>query len=316
MIHSGTPAPKLSEAAAGTLPLLACVALSAALMVADHRGTLSPKVRAALSTAVEPVWRLAALPVGFWRWADTALTRQQQLAGETLALRRELQLRDAQLARLEAVARENQRLRALLGGTGDFRLAVQMAGIVDVDLDPWRQRVRLDRGSAEGVDVGQAVIDAGGMLGQVVEVSEHGATALLLTDASHSVPVQVVRTGLRLLAVGTGESDTLRVPNIPQSADIREGDLLVTSGIGGRFPAGFAVGTVRAIGPDDTRLFLVADATPAAQLDRGLEVLLVMRGEIDTDVGPPIPPGYRDPEPAVDAPPDTAPPGNAAEAPE
>lgn len=289
MIRPGSPAPKLSEAAAGTLPLLACIALSAMLMVADHRGDLSPRVRGALSTLVEPFWRLAALPSALWQWADTALSRQQVLADEAIVLRRELQLRDAQLARLEAVSRENQRLRALLGGKGDFRLAVQMAGIVSVDLDPWRQRVRLDRGSAEGVEVGQAVIDAGGMLGQVIEVSEHGATALLLTDASHSVPVQVVRTGLRLVAVGTGESATLRVPNIPQSADVRAGDLLVTSGIGGRFPAGFAVGTVRAIGPDDTRLFLVAEATPAAQLDRGLEVLLVMRGEIDTGVGPPEP---------------------------
>lgn len=287
MIQLGAPAPKLSEAAAGSLPLLTCIALSAVLMVADHRGSLAPQVRAALSTAVEPVWRLAALPSEFWRWADTALSRQQVLAGEALALRRELQLRDAQLARLEAVARENQRLRALLGGTGDFRLAVQMAGIVDVDLDPWRQRVRLDRGSADGVEVGQAVIDAGGMLGQVVQVSEHGATALLLTDANHSLPVQVVRTGLRLIAVGTGDSDRLRVPNIARSADLRAGDLLVTSGIGGRFPAGFAVGTVRAIGPDETGLFLVAEATPAAQLDRGLEVLLVMRGAIDTEVGPP-----------------------------
>jgi rod shape-determining protein MreC len=307
VIHSGSPAPKLSEAAAGTLPLLACITLSAVLMVADHRGDLSPKVRAALSTAIEPVWRFAALPAALWRWADTALSRQQVLADETVTLRRELQLRDAQLARLEAVARENQRLRALLGGKGDFRLAVQMAGIVDVDLDPWRQRVRLDRGSAEGVEVGQAVIDAGGMLGQVVQVSEHGATALLLTDASHSVPVQVVRTGLRLVAVGTGRSDSLRVPNIPQSADIREGDLLVTSGIGGRFPAGFAVGTVRAVGPEDTRLFLVAEVTPAAQLDRGLEVLLVMRGEIDIEVGPPIPEGYRDPEPGASETPPAAP---------
>ena len=301
MIQPGLPAPKLSEAAAGTLPLLACIALSATLMVADHRGSLSPKLRGAISTAVEPVWRLAALPTTLWDWAHTALSRQQALAEETVGLRRELQLRDAQLARLEAVARENLRLRALLDGKGDYRLAVQMAGIVDVDLDPWRQRIRLDRGRAEGVEVGQAIIDAGGMLGQVVEVSEHGATALLLTDASHSVPVQVVRTGLRLIASGTGASDTLRVPNIPQSADIREGDLLVTSGIGGRFPAGFAVGTVRAIVPDDTRLFLVAEAKPAAQLDRGLEVLLVMRGAIDTEVGPPIPPGYEDPVPAEPA---------------
>lgn len=300
MIRPGTPAPKLADAAAGTLPLLACITLSAVFMVADHRGDLSPRVRAELSRVAEPMWRLASLPSTLWRWADTSLSRQGLLANDNVALRRELQLRDAQLARLEAVSRENNRLRALLGGTGNYRLAVQMAGIVDVDLDPWRQRVRLDRGSAEGVEVGQAVIDAGGMLGQVMQVSEHGATALLLTDASHSVPVQVVRTGLRLVAEGTGRSNALRVPNIPQSADVRVGDLLVTSGIGGRFPAGFAVGTVRSVGPDDTRLFLVAEAEPAAQLDRGLEVLLVMRGEVDTDVGPPIPADYRDPAPELE----------------
>ncbi len=298
MIRTGTPARNLSEAAAGTLPLLACITLSAVLMVVDHRGNLSPQVRATLSTAAEPMWRLAALPVDAWRWAGTALSRQRLLADETERLRRELQFRDAQLARLEAVGRENRRLRALLGGRGDYQLAVQIAGILDVDLDPWRQRLRLDRGAADGVEVGQAVIDAGGMLGQVVQVSEHGATALLLTDASHAVPVQVVRSGLRLVAVGTGESDTLRVPNIPQSADVRVGDLLVTSGIGGRFPAGFAVGIVRAVGPDDTRLFLVAEVTPAAQIDRGLEVLLVMRGAIDPEVGPPAP----EPEPVPDAP--------------
>lgn len=307
MIRPGTPAPKLADAAAGTLPLLACITLSAVLMVADHRGDLSPRVRGELSRIAEPMWRLAALPSTVWRWAGTTLARQQLLANDNVAMRRELQLRDAQLARLEAVSRENNRLRALLGGTGNYRLAVQMAGIVDVDLNPWRQRVRLDRGSAEGVEVGQAVIDAGGMLGQVMQVSEHGATALLLTDASHSVPVQVVRTGLRLVADGTGSSNALKVPNIPQSADIRVGDLLVTSGIGGRFPAGFAVGTVRSVGPDDTRLFLVAEAEPAAQLDRGLEVLLVMRGEIDTDIGPPIPEGYRDPEPEPESAPEVQP---------
>jgi rod shape-determining protein MreC len=105
VIQSGSPPPKLADAAAGTLPLLACIALSAVLMVVDHRGELSPRVRAALSLAVEPVWRLAALPGSLWRWADTTLARQQALAEETRLLRRELQLRDAQLARLEAVPR-------------------------------------------------------------------------------------------------------------------------------------------------------------------------------------------------------------------
>lgn len=288
MIRPGLPAPKLSEAAAsGTLSLLACIVLSVLLMVADHRGQLAPGLRSTLSTLVEPLWQVVALPAKLFDWGSGRLVRQQALVQENFSLRRELQLRDAQLARMTAVAHENQRLRELLGGKSDYRLAVRMAGIVAVDLDPWRQRVRLDRGSADGVELGQAVIDAGGMLGQVVEVSRHGATALLLTDASHAVPAQLVRTGLRLVVVGSGRSDQLRVHHLPRSADVQVGDLLVTSGIGGRFPAGFAVGRIESVGPDESGLFLMAEVVPAARIDRGREVLLVMRGEIDPGVGPP-----------------------------
>ena len=117
-----------------------------------------------------------------------------------------------------------------------------------------------------------------------------GATIwLLLTDPDHAVPVQVARTGLRAIAYGTGRSDRLDLPNIPQSADIRTGDLLVTSGIGGRFPAGFPVGTVTELHPDATRLFVVAEAQPAAHFERGLEVLLISNLPVVTDIGPPAP---------------------------
>ena len=116
------------------------------------------------------------------------------------------------------------------------------------------------------------------------------ATALLLTDASHAVPVQVVRTGVRLVAEGSGHVDRLLVPNIPQSADVQVGDRLVTSGIGGRFPAGFPVGVITAVEPDDTHLFLRAEAQPAARLDRGREVLLVMQMPAPEILGPPLPP--------------------------
>jgi rod shape-determining protein MreC len=191
---------------------------------------------------------------------------------------------------MAAVAEENQRLRELLGGTRGYRLTAHLVGIIDIDLDPTRQRIVLDAGANDGVRVGQAMIDAGGVLGQVVEVTPRRATALLVTDPEHAVPVQVARSGLRTIAFGTGRSDQLRLPNIPQSADIRVGDELVTSGIGGRFPAGFPVGVVQALEPDDTRLFVVAQARPAAFIDRSLEVLLVSNAVDEADVGPPAPP--------------------------
>jgi len=208
--------------------------------------------------------------------------------------REDLDIAIARIHQLQAVADENQRLRQLLGGTRGYSLKVQMVGILDIDLDPFRQRLVLDAGSDSGVQLGQALIDSGGVLGQVVEVGKNRSTALLVTDPDHAVPVQVARSGLRAVAYGTGHSDRLVLPNIPQSADVRKGDVLITSGIGGRFPAGFPVGTITGVQPDKLRLFVTADAQPAAHLERGNEVLLISNRPPMLDVGPPA---------ATDAPP-------------
>lgn len=321
MAYPGSPAARLSDGAGGTLPLLAYLAIATLLMVADQRGGFGTQARQQLSVLAEPVWWLAAAPGRLADGAGEAIASRSQLQQENEALRRELQINASRLHRLAAVAEENQRLRALLGGTRGYRLNAKLVGITDIDLDPSRQRILLEAGSDDGVVVGQAMIDAGGVLGQVVEVTRHRATALLLTDPEHAIPVQVARSGLRTIAFGTGRTDRLTLPNIPQSADIRTGDLLVTSGIGGRFPAGFPVGTVERLHPDETRLFVVAEARPAARLDRGLEVLLVSNAIDEADVGPPVPPPPAEtatPEgsdvaaPAADA---TAPP-DAAAAPE
>src|SRR3546814_261583 len=180
-----------------------------------------------------------------------------------------------------------------------MQLGVRLATIVDVDLDPSRQQVVLDLGANDGVAVGQAFIDASGLLGQVTAVAPDHATALLVTDPDHAVPVQVVRSGLRVIAYGTGERDRLEVRDIPQSGDIREGDALITSGIGGNFPAGFAVGEVTGLHQDESQLFTVADLRPAAAVARAHQVLLVWAKPAELDVGPPAPPRPAD---AVTAP--------------
>lgn len=290
MAYPGSPAARLSDSAGGTLPLLAYLALATMLMVADQRGGFGTQARQKLSVLAEPVWWLAAAPGRLFEGAGDLVVTHGQLQSENQALRQELQVNASRLHRLAAVAEENQRLRELLGGTRGYKISAKLVGITDIDLDPSRQRILLEAGSDDGVEVGQAMIDAGGVLGQVVEVTPRRATALLLTDPEHAIPVQVARSGLRTIAFGTGRTDQLRLPNIPQSADIRVGDRLVTSGIGGRFPAGFPVATVESLHPDDTRLFVVAEARPAARLDRGLEVLLVSNTLDEADVGPPVPP--------------------------
>jgi rod shape-determining protein MreC len=202
----------------------------------------------------------------------STLTR---LTAENGRLRNEALVNDARLARLQAVSAENARLRELMGAAEQGGLDVQLAPILDIDLDPTRQRLVVDAGGSDGVHVGQSVIDAGGLMGQVIETTPMHATVLLLTDASHALPVTVARNGVRLVAYGTGHSDRLALQSIPMSSDIEVGDTVVSSGLGGRFPAGFLVGTVTRLQPDDSRAFLVGDVQPAAQLDRGRNVLLV-----------------------------------------
>ena len=147
------------------------------------------------------------------------------------------------------------------------------------------------------MEVGQALIDSGGVMGQVVEVQPNRSIALLVTDPDHAVPVQVARSGLRTIAYGTGRTDVLMLPNIPQSADVKVGDVLITSGIGGRFPAGFPVATITKLNPDQLRLFVVGEAIPAAHIDRGNEVLLIGNLPPATDVGPPSPANMHNPTP-------------------
>lgn len=301
MAYPGSTASRLSESAGGTLPLLAYLALAITLMIADQRGGFASQARQALSVLAEPVWWLAASPGRLAEGASRMASSRSELESENTRLTRELQVSASRLHRLVAVGEENQRLRELLGGTRGYRLSAQLVGIIDIDLDPSRQRIVLDAGSNEGVVVGQAMIDAGGVLGQVIEVTPRRAIALLLTDPDHAIPVQVTRSGLRTIAFGTGRTDRLRLPNIPQSADIRVGDRLVTSGIGGRFPAGFPVGVVESLHPDDTRLFVVAEARPAARLDRGLEVLLVSNTVDETRAGPDVPPPPEVAEPGAES---------------
>ncbi|WP_374601455.1 rod shape-determining protein MreC [Arenimonas sp.] len=310
MAYPGNPAPRLTDGAGSTLPLLAYLAVAIVLMVADLRGGFAAKARVHLSMLAEPVWWLAAAPGRLADGTGEFFSSRSGLQQENERLHRELQVNASRLHRLLAVAEENQRLRELLGGTRGFRLDAQLAGIIDVDLDPSRQRIVLDAGSNDGVQLGQAMIDAGGVLGQVIEVTPRHSTALLLTDPEHAVPVQVARTGLRAIAYGTGRTDMLRLPSIPQSGDIRVGDRLVTSGIGGRFPAGFPVGTVESVQPDETQLFVVAEARPAARLDRGVEVLLVSNRIDGLDAGPALP----DPPVPEEAPAASAPGGDAGQA--
>lgn len=279
--------PIFADAAAGTLRLIGYLALACVLMVLDHRNGWLLRARYAASVVVEPIYRLAAWPGEAAQNARIAFSQRRQLIDENERLREALLLAQARLNRMNAVAEQNARLKQLLDTRRMLGMDVQLARLIDVDLGAARNRVMIDAGAKEGVHAGQVVIDAHGVMGQIVEVLPHSAVVLLITDANHSIPVVDERSGLRGLARGSGAPDKLIVSDIPLSADVKVGDRIATSGLGGRFPAGFPVGTITAIGPDPTGMFAQASAQPAAALARSGEVLLLR--DLPEQVGPPAP---------------------------
>lgn len=290
MSLSGNRALRFAEGQSTPLQLLGWLSLALALMTIDLRAHWLAQARYAAATLIEPVYWIAAAPARLWRFASTQAQGHDALTADNQRLREELLLAQARLNRLQAVAEENRRLRDLLGGTRGYSLGVRLTSLIDVDLDPTRQRIVVDLGASAGVQVGQALIDTQGLLGQIVRVLPARSEALLITDPDMAVPVQVQRSGLRLIAYGTGDGDRLDIRDIPRSGDIRIDDVLVTSGIGGHFPAGFPVGRVLRLRQDPARLFMSADLRPSAAIDRAHQVLLVWSQSAAVEIGPPAPP--------------------------
>ena len=276
-----------AEGAVSTARLIAYLTLAMIVMVVDHRGNYLEHLRVVAGTLVEPVYRMAALPSDVARAGRLAVATQTQLVDENRDLREALLLAQVRLNRMSALTAQNDRLKKLLDVQNELGLGVQLARLIDIDLDPYRHRVVLDAGSAQMIKVGQPVLDAFGIMGQIVEVLPNTSVALLITDPTHAIPVMVRRTGLRTIAYGTGAIDRLQLPNIPISADIKVGDQLVTSGLGGRFPMGFEVGQIVEIRNDESGMFAAATAKPAAALDRSGEVLLLQ--DLPQPMGPPAP---------------------------
>ncbi|MBH1831648.1 rod shape-determining protein MreC [Stenotrophomonas maltophilia] len=274
--YAGPPVASRSGDAASPLRLLAYLALAITLIVLDDQAGWLARLREQANSLVQPVWALAGLPGKLGNQVKDSAASHTQLVTENRELRNQLLLANARLTRLQTAALDNAQLRELLNVAERSGLDVQLAPILDIDLDPVKQRLVLDAGTREGVHVGQAVIDAGGLMGQVISVTGGTSTVLLLTDPDHAVPVTVARNGVRLIVYGRG--DTLELRDIPLSAGVEVGDEIVTSGLGGRFPAGFPVGTITGLRPDDTHAFLVGELKPAAQLDRGRDVLLLRPG--------------------------------------
>ncbi len=246
-----------------------------ALLVADLRYSGLQTLRSGIDTLLVPVYWVAGIPSAISDWQDSTITSRSRLREENDRLRRKnlvLKGRSQQVASLQA---DNARLRSLLNSTALLRDDVLVSEIIGISPDPVRHQLVLDKGAEADVYNGQALIDAAGLLGQIVEVSATTSRVLLITDPTHSVPVQINRNGVRAVAEGLGSLDSLAIHHVAATTDIRVGDLLVTSGLGGRFPIGYPVARVTAVQNNPGEAFARVTAAPTAALDRVRHALLV-----------------------------------------
>jgi rod shape-determining protein MreC len=259
--------------------LIVFVTLSIVLMTLDHRYKQLDSLRAGLSVVVYPLQLAVEAPGAITSWFRESLATRRQLQEENASLRTQLLMLKAQSQKLQSLEIENIRLRELLESSFEVGEKVLVAELMVANLDPYKHQVVINKGELDRIYPGQPLLDAEGVMGQVVHVGPYSSTAILITDTSHAIPVRINRNGIRTIALGSGTTNRLDLPYLANNADVVPGDLLVTSGLGGRFPPGYPVAVVEAVQHDPGRTFARIVARPTARLDRSREVLLVWPGE-------------------------------------
>jgi rod shape-determining protein MreC len=270
-----------------TLALVIYLALATLVMLADRRGDYLDQFRNTIARASEPLYSLAELPslVGIALRDGLANRERLQTENEEMAAAlRETRLR---LAEAELALAEQRRLAGGLALAERERLSALPTRVLDVDPDPFRHRVIIDRGERDGLVEGSALIDAVGVVGQLIELGAGQSVVLLISDPGHGLPVVNARSGERSLLYGTGEKDRLALRSMPLTADFAAGDVLLSSGLGGRFPAGLPVARVTMIERSAGASHARGQAEPLAALGRVRELLAVApRTQLE---GPPLP---------------------------
>ncbi|MGU5543739.1 rod shape-determining protein MreC [Aeromonas veronii] len=257
------------------LRLFLAVIISIAAIVADSRFGVFTHVRVYLSSLVSPLQYMANAPGTLLDTMSTQVQTRADLIEQTKQQEQQLFTLRARLLKMDQLEHENQRLRELLGSPVHKESRKMVAELLSVDSDPFSHQVLINKGALDGVYNGQAVINDQGVIGQVLHVGSTTSRVLLITDSSHGIPVRVLRNDLRAIASGSGELDKLELRNLPRNTDIQVGDLLVTSGLGGRFPEGYPVATVTRSEYVEGKPFAQVEAKPLVELDR-LRYLLLL----------------------------------------
>ena len=274
----GTPGSR-SQARGGPTPgfrFTLYAILSLVVMFLDQRHGWMEQVRFGLQTLAYPIQLAVNSPASAWNWMQEVFETRDALRAENARLSDQNRLLALRSMRYEALDRENSELRGLREALPPVAERWLAAEIVNTP-NRLRERVVINRGTANGVYKGQALLDEKGIIGQTTHVGPFSAEVILITDPEHAIPVQIERTGLRTIAVGAGDDNntSLALPYLPGNADIKSGDMLITSGLGGVFPAGYPVARITEVHRDAVQPLAQVRAIPFAAVDTDTEVMLV-----------------------------------------
>jgi rod shape-determining protein MreC len=249
--------------------------ISVVLMFYDRRGGWLDTARYGLQAAIYPLQLAVNSPSAAWRWLDESFTTRETLRAEIDVLRNQLREQQLLTLRQAALEAENATLRGLNQAFPDIIERKLIGEVISVEVSTLRQRLLVNRGGRHGVFKSQPVITGTGVLGQVFRTGPFSAEIILVTDAEHALPVQVLRSGVRTIALGTGRATSLELPYVPQNYDVQVGDVLVTSGLGQVFPYGLPVARVTSVEKDPTQPLARIHAVPLARIESDREVLFV-----------------------------------------
>ena len=251
------------------------VILSFVMLINDQKSNYLAIFRNSIAIAVYPLQSLVAMPSNLFVWINKNFSSREALTLENKILLNSQNINNTTLQRYQSLEQENSRLREILNAATRLEYKVEIARIISANINPYRHTIIINKGDKNGIHAGQVIVDADGVMGQILYTNFLTSEAILISDADHALPVQINRNGLRTIVLGNGSYTNLNAPYIPNNADIKIGDLLVTSGLGGKFPAGYPVGTINSIVRNPSEQFSNVTVKPIALLNQAQEVMLI-----------------------------------------
>jgi len=255
--------------------LIIFVVLSFILLINDQRNNYLSILRNSIAIAIYPLQSAVEIPSRLTDWFDLRIKSKEILIKENQNLLSQQKINSSILQRYESLEQENERLKQILNAASNLDNKVEITRIISVNVNPYRHTIVIDKGERDGVYEGQVLLGTDGVIGQILHTNFLTSEAILISDSDHALPVEINRNGLRTIVLGNGSYTKLDVPYIPNNADIEIGDLLVTSGLGGKFPSGYPVAKVDFIESDLSEQFYKVSAKPIAYLNQVREVMLL-----------------------------------------